>query len=111
MRRSARLATLMIVACAGQATAQSVVEARAALRSGEYAEATRSFRRLLRDDESSVEARRGLVRALEAVGDYEEAETIARDAPNQVMMANTLGVVIDLRGEGVFFFWHDPHFF
>lgn len=59
MRRPALLATLMLLAAVGHATAQSVADARTALRSGEYEEATRAFRRLLRDDEASVEARRG----------------------------------------------------
>jgi len=89
---------LVMGAIAGPAGAQSVADARTALRSGEYEDAIRSFRRVLRDDDSSVEARRGLVRALREVGEYEVAEATAREAPNQVMLANSLGEVLVLRG-------------
>lgn len=107
-RRPASILRLVAGALAGAAlvagvlasptAAQSVADARTALRAGEYDEAIRSFRRILRDDESSVEARRGLVGALGAIGEYEDAEAAARDAPNQVMMANTLGEILVLRG-------------
>lgn len=83
----------------GALHAQSVADAREAFRSGEYDDAVRTYRRVLRSDEASVDARRGLVRALSMVGEYEEAETLARNAPNAVMLANVLGEVLMGRGK------------
>jgi tetratricopeptide (TPR) repeat protein len=88
----------MALAFACEIQAQSVAEARASMRAGEYEEAVTSFTRLLREDESSVDARRGLVQALRITGRYAEAEATASRAPNQVMLANTLGEVLVLQG-------------
>lgn len=74
--------------------AEALGAAESAFRSGAYTSAARDFRRLLRRDPESVAARRGLVRALTVTGAYEEAEEVAREAPNPVMLANTLGEVL-----------------
>ena len=90
MSRSLVPTLFMALAFACEIQAQSVAEARASMRAGEYEEAVTSFTRLLREDESSVDARRGLVQALRITGRYAEAEATASRAPNQVMLANIL---------------------
>jgi len=79
--------------------AQTLVEVREAVRSGEYDDASEAYRDLLDQDASSYEARRGLVQVLMTTGEYEEAERIARDAPTPVGMANTLGEVLVVVGK------------
>jgi tetratricopeptide (TPR) repeat protein len=54
---------------------------------------------VLDDDPGAVEARKGLVKALLALGRYAEAESLAREAPNAVSVANTLGEVLVVRGQ------------
>ena len=78
------------------AGAQSLADARASLRSGAYDDAVAAYRRLLRQDAGSVEARRGLVEALAVQGRYDDAEEAARQAPDA--LANSLGEVLLLRG-------------
>ncbi|MHC4925329.1 MAG: tetratricopeptide repeat protein, partial [Planctomycetota bacterium] len=95
---AALAAVLLGTLLSGEAAAQSVAEARTMLRAGEYEDAAAAYRRVLRADDSSVEARRGLMGSLSAVGEYAEAEEVGRAAPNQVMIANTLGEVLVLRG-------------
>jgi tetratricopeptide (TPR) repeat protein len=86
----------------GSASAQTLAQARASLRSGRYDEAIAAYRGVLRSDASSVEARRGLVTALVTVGRYDDAEAAARPAENggppDLAMANTLGEVLLLTG-------------
>jgi tetratricopeptide (TPR) repeat protein len=94
---TALLAVGLVSAAPG--AAQEVSEARAALRSGEYDEAVRDFRRILRDDPGSAEARRGLVRALATTGRLDEAEAAARAAPEAAALAAELGRVLEARGE------------
>jgi len=78
---------------------QSVADAVQAMRSGEYDDAEDTFRRVLREDATSVGARRGLVDILRTTGQYEDAEGVARAAPDPVPLANTLGEVLWLRGD------------
>ena len=98
IRRAAILLVAVWAAAAAPASAQTQAEARAALRSGDYDAAIRGFRRLLRADPASVPARRGLVEALLVRGHYDEAEDAAREGPDAVAMAATLGTVLVRRG-------------
>ncbi|HSG09208.1 MAG TPA: tetratricopeptide repeat protein [Longimicrobiales bacterium] len=77
--------------------AQTLAEARSSLRAGEYDDAASAYRRLLRQDGTALEARRGLVEALAFQGRYEDAEGVARQAPDA--LANALGEVLLLRGK------------
>ena len=56
---------------------QEIEAAQTAFRTGRYDDAISSFRRLLRQDASSVETARGLVRALSEIGDYDAALEVA----------------------------------
>jgi len=62
-----------------------------ALRGGEYDDAADAYRRVLRDDPADVSARVGLVEALLATGEYEEAVEAARAAPVGAEVPNALG--------------------
>jgi len=92
---------LAVVACSppGGDAQEPGVDATRALRAGEYDQAVRDFRRALREDGSSVSARRGLVRALATLGRYDEAATVAREAPRPELAANVLGEVLVLAGD------------
>ncbi|MDP2959114.1 MAG: tetratricopeptide repeat protein [Longimicrobiales bacterium] len=81
------------------ASAQTLPEARAALRSGAYDEATRAFGRILAQDPASSEARRGLVEVLSILGRHGEAEAAAREAPVPGSLANALGEVLLAQGK------------
>ncbi|HSM60812.1 MAG TPA: tetratricopeptide repeat protein [Longimicrobiales bacterium] len=76
-----------------------MVAATVQLRTGAYEEATRAYRRILRDDPTEVRARRALVEALATVGRYDEAAAAAREAPEPARAANALGEVLLLRGD------------
>jgi tetratricopeptide (TPR) repeat protein len=69
------------------------------LRSGDYEQAVREYRRALRDDPEAVEVRRRLVEALATLGRYDEAERAAREAPAPGLLANRLGEVLLERGK------------
>jgi tetratricopeptide (TPR) repeat protein len=71
--------------------AQSVDEGRASLRSGEYEEAASTFRAIVRSDPSAEVARIGLMQALSATGQYEDAVSVGREAPNPEGVANATG--------------------
>ncbi len=92
---------LAAVACSppGGDAQEPVVGAVVALRTGRYEEAESAFRRLLREDASSVAARRGLVEALATLGRYDEAARVAREAPRPELAANALGEVLVLTGD------------
>ncbi len=106
MRRRRRLTIGLLVAfplAAAEGQAQSrLAGAYDALRSGRYDEAIRTFRSQLEREASSIEAVRGLVRALSEVGRYAEAEEAARGhvriEPESPELWNTLGEVLVLRG-------------
>jgi tetratricopeptide (TPR) repeat protein len=101
--RSASLAfALMLLACE-PARGQTLDAAESALRTGNYENAISAFTALTSSDTAPVAARRGLVRALTAVGRYDVAEAAARrfatpDARGREL-ANTLGEVLILRGK------------
>jgi len=78
------------------ATSQTLADARTSLRTGAYDEATTAYRRLLSDDATSPEVRRGLVEALAIQGRYADAEVVAREASDA--LPNTLGEVFLMRG-------------
>ncbi|MEJ2204790.1 MAG: tetratricopeptide repeat protein [Gemmatimonadota bacterium] len=98
MRGAVLMALLGLVAFDVDVAGQSLADARASLRSGEYETAVREYRRALSDDAGSVEARRGLVEALATLGRYDEAERTAREAPAPALLANRLGEVLLERG-------------
>ncbi len=86
------LATLTLAAAPGcRVAAQSVAEARAAQRAGEYDDAISAYRRLLREDPALVPARVGLIESLLATGAYEEAIEAGRSAPDPRAVANATG--------------------
>ena len=78
---------------------QTVTEADEDLRSGNYEDAERTFRRALRDDPSSLSARRGLIEVLVTTGEYDDARSVALEAPEPVGIANSLGEVLVLSGK------------
>jgi tetratricopeptide (TPR) repeat protein len=90
---------LVCVAIPATSLAQSTAEARVALRTGAYEDAVRGFTRVLDNEPGALEARKGLVKALLALGRYAEAESLARGAPNALSAANLLGEVLVLRGQ------------
>ena len=99
---SAGLAALLLLIACEPAGSQDIAAAEAALRTGKYEEAIRSFTTLAERDSTSVRARRGLVLALAEIGRYAEAEAAARrfaspDARGREI-ANTLGEVLVARG-------------
>jgi len=66
-------------------------EARAAQRSGEYAEAVEGYRDALEADAANVPARVGLMQALVATGEHAEAVEVGRAAPDPGAVANATG--------------------
>jgi len=97
--RSKRALPLLWLLWAAPVAGQTVAEGQAELRSGNYDDAQRIFRRVLRDDASSLGARRGLIEVLTTQGEYEEAEGLALAAPEPVGIANALGEVLLLSGK------------
>ena len=78
--RAAGLALVLAVLAPGvPVEAQS--DARSALRSGDYEAAVDGFTQAVRADRSNASARIGLMEALLAIGAYERAVEIGRDAP------------------------------
>ena len=71
--------------------AQDVGDARAALRSGEYQDAIREYNALLGQDAANIQARIELMEALVATGQYGEALSIGRAAPDTLAVANAVG--------------------
>jgi tetratricopeptide (TPR) repeat protein len=69
----------------------------AAYQSGEYDDAVRGLRGLVRSDPNDLRARRTLVAVLMEIGRYEEAERAARETPS-VELANLLGEALLARG-------------
>jgi tetratricopeptide (TPR) repeat protein len=93
---------LLAAACALAAVPTGVraqTDGRAALRSGDYDRAIREYRSTVRADPASVEARRGLIEALVVKGRYDDAETVAREAPDPRPVADALGRVLVRRGD------------
>ena len=72
-------------------SAQDPAAARAALRSGEYDDAIEEYRDVLRADAANADARVGLMQALVATGEYEQAVTVGREAPDPLTVANATG--------------------
>ncbi|GMV05762.1 MAG: hypothetical protein AMXMBFR53_20390 [Gemmatimonadota bacterium] len=109
MRRASRLspaapralagALVLLASVAAPAAAQTLSQARAALRSGDYDEAVEGYRALVRQDPASTEARKGLVEALLVVGRHAEAEAAARQAPEPRLVANALGDALLAQGK------------
>ena len=97
--RSKRALPLLWLLWAAPVAGQTVAEGQAELRSGNYDDAQRTFRRVLRDDASSLGARRGLIEVLTTQGEYEEAEGLALAAPEPIGIANALGEVLLLSGK------------
>jgi tetratricopeptide (TPR) repeat protein len=71
--------------------AQDPAATRAALRAGDYEDAIDEYRDALRADPTLADARIGLMQALVATGEYEEAVTVGREAPVSGPVANALG--------------------
>ncbi len=82
---------------------QQIETAQTAFRTGRYDDAVGLFRRMVRQDASSVDAARGLVRALSEIGDYDAALEVAErfDRVNSpsAELANSLGEVLYLKGD------------
>ena len=97
--RSARSLPVLLLLCTAPVGAQTVAEANEELRSGNYEDAERTFRRVLREDASSLGARRGLIEVLATTGEYDEAQSVALDAPAPVGTANALGEALVLSGK------------
>ena len=92
----------LLIATATPVAAQSVDDATTLLRSGKYQEAAAAFAKVPASADDWVEAQRGLVRSLVAVGKYDEAENAARRATTAAHGAElwtTLGNVLHERGK------------
>jgi tetratricopeptide (TPR) repeat protein len=85
------LAWVAALVAAPPLAAQDPTAARAAMRTGEYADAIDGYRDALRADPSLADARIGLMQALVATGEYEEAITVGREATSSAPVANALG--------------------
>lgn len=101
-RRTFGLTTLLLITACEPARSQDITGAEAAVRTGKYDDAIRSFTTLAERDTTSVRARRGLVLALSEVGRYADAEVAARrfaiPGARGRELANTLGEVLVARG-------------
>ena len=84
---------------AARAQTDAAADARAALRSGDYAAAVRAYRALVRAEPGSAPARRGLIEALAVQGRYDDAVAVAGEAPDPGPVAATLGEVLQRRGD------------
>jgi tetratricopeptide (TPR) repeat protein len=71
--------------------AQEPAAARAALRSGEYDDAIEEYRGAVRSNPANADVRIGLMQALLTTGEYEEAVTVGRAAPDPRAVANATG--------------------
>ena len=90
MRRG--LVVICIAAFGGHnLSAQSAGEARAAHRAGEYEDAINIYLEVLDEDATIAQARIGLIQALLATGEYEEAVEVGQQAPNSAVVANSTG--------------------
>jgi tetratricopeptide (TPR) repeat protein len=97
-----RLGAILLIATASPLAAQSVDDATTLLRSGKYQEAAAAFAKVPASSDDWVEAQRGLVRSLVAVGKYDEAENAARRATAAAHgseLWTTLGTVLHERGK------------
>ena len=95
---------VMLVAVSEPAYAfQQLENAQTAFRTGRYDETISLFRRMVRQDASSVDAARGLVSALSEVGRYDDALDVAtrfkRANGTSVDLDNSLGEILYLTGE------------
>jgi len=99
MSRAVALTALALLTVGGTAQAQTLAQARTALRTGAYDEAIDGYQTLVRREPASTEARKGLVEALAAVGRYADAEAVAREAPEPRLVANALGEALLLQGK------------
>jgi tetratricopeptide (TPR) repeat protein len=89
---TAAVATLPALVLAQNAdTSESFALARTALRTGEYADAIRAYRDVLDDLPGSATARVGLIEALLATGQYEDAVEVGTAAPDRTAVANATG--------------------
>ena len=79
--------------------AQNLGDARGALRSGEYDDAERAYRRVLGQDPRATEARVGLAETLRVLGRYGDAEAVLREAPESRLVANALGEALLAQGK------------
>ena len=84
----------------GVGVTQTLDEAAGMVRAGEYSDAIRAYRRLVRDD-ASPRAARGLVRTLSEVGRYDDAVREARrlNESHRPQLSNVLGEALYRRGE------------
>ena len=90
---------LGLVTCVvGAVGAQDLTSARLAYQTGEYADAIRHYRLLVGRQPSDGEAVRGLMRALMAVGRYDDAIEAGFDAPTEAAAHNPLGEALMARG-------------
>ena len=86
------LALILLAALGGhELSAQSAGEARAAHRVGEYKDAINIYLDVLDEDATIAQARIGLIQALLATGEYEEAVQVGQRAPNSAAVANSTG--------------------
>jgi len=89
---------LALLLCPTPGSGQTVTDALEELRTGNYEDAESSFRSVLKEDATSIRARRGLIDVLTFTGEYDEARSIALEAPEPVGIANALGEVLVLGG-------------
>ena len=100
--RAMWLVASLFIATASRLPAQSVDDATALLRSGKYQEAATAFANVPASSDDWVEAQRGLVRSLVAVGKYDQAESVARratSAAHGTELWTSLGKVLHDRGK------------
>ena len=96
--RPARSLPVFLLLWAVPITGQTVAEAYGELRSGKYEDAERTFRRVLREDATSLRARLGLIEVLVTRGEYDDAHSVALEASEPVGVANAIGEVLVLKG-------------
>ena len=96
---TAAVAATLTVAAPALTFAQSLPEARAAFRSGEYADAIAAYRGILHENPESAEARTGLMRALATLGEYADAIAVGEEATSPTPVASTLGEIRLLTGD------------
>jgi tetratricopeptide (TPR) repeat protein len=91
MAGASALAALLGVISSVPLSAQDPAAARTALRTGQYDDAIEEYREVLERDAANAEARVGLMQALVATGEYEEAVTVGQAAPDALAVANATG--------------------
>ena len=94
MKATLSSVAVLAIVCVAPTAGQSVAEARSAFRAAEYEDAIDMYRDLVDSDPAAAQARVGLIEALVATGEYEEAVEVGQTAPNPAAVADATGAAL-----------------